>query len=129
MLVGELLVALGVAFVLAFLLGYEFGSAGSWGSFLWFAVVVFIVITAAGFLFPGLGPQVAGVAWVPLVFGAILVALLLAGVSSRSPEEGLEPFDRVDDENRTVAALAVGVSFWMLLLGALVVVAVGILGF
>ena len=109
---GELLFALLLAFVLAIVFALGFGRAGPWGGFLWFFLIIFLGAWAIGLWATPVGPPLWGVSWVPILFGALLLALLLAAIppydTSRAPEA---------PPNMAGAAAALGVFFWALLLG------------
>ncbi len=124
MFVAELLFAFVIALILVSVISFGFGRPGPWGGFLWFFLLVFLGAWAIGVWVPA-GPLFWGVAWVPIFFGAILLALLIAAIppSEPAPPRTLEAGEPV--EPASSAGAAVGVFFWILLLLLVIAVAWG----
>lgn len=116
---GELLAALFIALVLVALFSFGFGRPGPWGGFLWFFLVVFLGAWAIGLWAEPVGPAAWGVAWVPILFGALLLALLIAAI----PPTGTAPAAAPEPDVGTAAVVgALGVFFWALLVGLLLAI-------
>ena len=73
------------AFLLSILMGWVFAFflkiRGPWNRVWAFIFVMFLAIWAAGLWFTGIGPQIANVSWVPMIFVGLLVALIMASMT------------------------------------------------
>lgn len=80
--------------------------------------------------FTAIGPSVYGVAWVPFFFGAFIVALLIASISSRTPSSRHAETETAEGRRRAETeradTVAVGAFFWALVLVLLIVIVVGV---
>lgn len=125
MLVAEFLVALIVGILLVSVVALLFGRRGPWatpgpgGGFLWFFLVVFLGAWAIGTWVSPVGPVAWGVAWVPFVFGALAIVLLLAALTPTRP---LTP---AEAEAEARAEATVGVFFWAFVLVLVVAIVLG----
>ena len=111
MVFGEIILAFVIGLLLALVLAYGFGRTGPWGSFLWFFLVIFLAAWAVGLWVEPVGPVLWGAAWVPILFGALIVALLVAAIppSETRPAEVAEP-------QTAATAAALGLFFWLMIL-------------
>jgi hypothetical protein len=116
-LFGEIVLAFIFGLLLALLFSYGFGRPGPWGGFLWFFLVVFLAAWAVGLWVEPVGPVLWGAAWVPIFFGALFVALLVAAMP---PLPG-RPAEVAEPEAPATAA-ALGLFFWLMM--AVVVLAI-----
>ena len=107
--------------IFAFLLSVFMGSVfafflkirGPWNKAWSFVFVLFLAIWAAGLWFTGVGPQVANVSWVPMIFIGLLVALIMAAMTPPYQEEIPDnPF---------------GIYFYIMILSFLVVILLGMM--
>ena len=112
---GEIVLAFLFGLILALLFSYGFGRPGPFGGFMWFFLVVFLAAWAIGVWAEPVGPVMWDIAWVPILFGALFVALLLAAVP---PLPG-RPVEATAPE-AVGATAALGLFFW-LMLGLLVI--------
>lgn len=118
----EFLTALIIGLLLAAIFSLFLDRVGPWGGFFWFFLLIFLGAWAVGSWATPVGPMWLGVSWVPFVFGALAIALLLAAISEPRPrtvvvEPGAEP--------EAEAAATVGFFFWLLVLLLLVVIVAG----
>lgn len=116
---GVFLVALLIGLALALLFAYGLGRPGPWDGFLWVFLIVFLGAWAIGLWVEPVGPVVWGVAWVPIFFGALLLALLIAAVP---PTTHTGPPAPEAEPERAETAAAVGLFFWVLLMGLFFVI-------
>ena len=116
MIVAEFLLILLLAFVLAAVFAFPLGRPGPWGGFWWFFLVLFLGTWAIAAWIQPIGPVAWGVAWAPILVGAVLIALLVAAIPPRPTTTPTEVAAEAE------AATAIGAFFWMLLLGLLVVI-------
>jgi hypothetical protein len=122
----EFIVAIIIALLLAILFSTAFGYSGTtWEGvmplFLTFFLLIFLAAWAAGLWFAPFGPVLLGVAWLPILFVALLAALLLAAFTPQRsrgepvPAEGTRAGEEV--------AVGISVFFWVavvFLLGAII---------
>jgi hypothetical protein len=133
---AALLVAL--LFTLVFSASYR--KRGSWGALLIFFLIIFLASWAGQLWINPIGPMVYGVSWVPLIFVGLVFAFLLMAASPPQPPKrkgttggigasGISasnaPADSESTEEEEVAALAVGVFFWILLIVLFVAIVLG----
>lgn len=118
MMVAEILLIFLVSLLLVWLFARPLGRPGPWGGILWFFVVVFFGTWAIVAWVDPVGPMAWGVSWVPIVIGALLIALLLAAI----PPRDLPPPARSEAVPEVETAAAFGVFFWLLLFGLVVVI-------
>ena len=111
MVFGEIVLAFVIGLLLALIFAYGFGRTGPWGGFLWLFLVLFLTAWAVGLWAEPIGPVVWDVAWVPIFFGALFVALLVAAIP---PAPGRPTAVAEPETVETVTA--VGVFFWLMLL-------------
>lgn len=109
----DVFLALLVAFVLALIFSVGLRRPGPWGSFLWFFVVVFLGAMALGAWLEPVGPVAWGVAWIPLIFGALLIALLLAAATPPTYVRRV-PAEAPETEAEVAAA---GIFLWIFVVG------------
>ena len=111
MVFGEIVLAFVIGLLLALIFAYGFGRTGPWGGFLWFFLVLFLTAWAVGLWAEPIGPVVWDVAWVPIFFGALFVALLVAAIP---PTPGRP--SAVSEPETAETVTAVGLFFWLMLL-------------
>jgi hypothetical protein len=133
MLVWDIVLALIVAVIFSLLLVAAAGrrGPGPWAGFLFFFLVLFLAVWAAGVWLRPIGPVVYGGYWVGALVVGVLIALLLAAavppgprvtpVEVETPPEGA-PAETPEEEAVTTA---LGVFFWILLLGLIAAIVLG----
>ncbi|MGK7312204.1 MAG: hypothetical protein ACN0LA_08165 [Candidatus Longimicrobiales bacterium M2_2A_002] len=114
MFVAELLFALVIALIIVAIFSYGFRRPGPWGGFLWFFLLVFLGGWAIAAWAEPVGPVAWGVAWMPIFFAALLIALIVAAIPPIEPRPA-EPVEQ------PAPATGVGVFFWFLLLFLIVI--------
>lgn len=120
---GEFIAALLIGLALALVFAYGFGRTGPWGGFVWFFLVVFLGAWAIGLWVEPVGPPLWGVAWVPILIGALLIALLIAAIPPAEPApRRAAATDPVADVETAAAASAIGLFFWVLLMALVLVI-------
>ena len=115
MLVAELLFALVIGLVVVAIFSYGLRRPGPWGGFLWFFLLVFLGAWAIGVWAEPVGPVAWGVAWVPILLAAVLIALVVAAM----PPIEARPVEPVE----TAAPPSIGAFFWLLVFFLVVIVA------
>jgi len=81
----DLIVALVVGLIIVSIVSLAFGTKGPWGSLLWFFLAVSLFAWAGGVWLVPFGPMFWGMSWIPIMFMAFLVSLLLTAASPRNP--------------------------------------------
>jgi hypothetical protein len=114
MFIADLVVALAFGLFIVWLVSLAFGTKGPWDSFLWFFVVVSIFAWAGGVWLVPFGPMWLGIGWLPIIFMAFLVSLLLTAASPRTRRwrKAEQAKANADAGNRVV----VDTIFWVLLI-------------
>lgn len=130
---AELLFAFAIALVLVVIFAYVLNRPGPWGAFIWFFVVVFLGAWAVGVWARPVGPAAWGVAWVPILFGALIIALIIAAIAPQEPPRtrgaaAEEREEREETAENAAVAGAVGAFFWVLLIVLFGIVALAYAG-
>jgi hypothetical protein len=114
-----------VALLLTFIFSTSFRHRGPMGGLLFFFLVIFLASWASHLWIAPFGPVFFGVALVPLIFVAVLVAVLLlaAGASAidRAPVD--PPREKTTTEERSI--MAIGFFFWLLVIILIAAIAIG----
>ena len=118
MLVAELLFALVLALLVVVLFSVGLRRPGPWDGFLWFFLVVFLGAWAVAVWVEPVGPVAYGVAWLPILAGAFLIALLLTAI----PPAARGPVAPAEEREATRAMGALGLFFWVFLLALVAVI-------
>jgi hypothetical protein len=121
MFVADLFVALVVALLIGLVFFVIMGRS-PWKGFFWAFLAIFLFSWAAGVWIRPFGPSIWGVTWLPfLVFGFLLALIIAATVPPRPRRPGPDVLERGEAASEPDAThVAVGVFFWVLLLGLLV---------
>lgn len=118
------LIALLIASALSALFGGRGVSrVGTWPVFLFLFLILLPMTWAGGIWIAPFGPVLWDGYWLPFVAVGILVALMMAALAppSRRPSRSVDnPEEPVHSEE--IAALAVGIFFWLVLLGLVVAI-------
>jgi len=111
----EVLGAIIVAVVISSIFYFAVDARGPWGSFWTFFVIILLVVWAASLWIVPFGYIYWEIAWIPLFFIGLVIAFLLAALSSTPPRyrrsaKGSDVNRDVEPE-RTYAAI--GLMFWV----------------
>lgn len=90
---------------------------------LFFLPLLFLLIWASGSWLTPVGPPVAGVYWLSFLIPALFLLLLLFALSTPSApprREGEVAPANAEEEAAAGTAIAFGIFFWLLLVGAIV---------
>jgi len=115
MFIFDLLFAFICAWLIVWIVSFTFGTKGPWGSLLWFYLVVFLFAWSGGVWLTPFGPVWRGIGWLPIIFMAVMVSLLLTAASPRT-------YRRRPPESKEQAAaaaeriIAVDAFFWIMLM-------------
>lgn len=128
MLWADLLFALIVALIFTAVFAGGLRRPGPWAGWWWFFVIVLLAGMIAALWVEPIGPPLWGVAtWLPILWLALLFALLLAAASQPPPPVQRRPPAVEGEEAATAATVVIGAFFWLLLFGMIVAVTVGTL--
>lgn len=117
--------------IIALLVGLVFSMVfkvrGPWGSFWTLFVIVLLSVWAADLWLTPAGPVIWDLAWIPLIFVAIVVALLLAAAESgaRKPKPPVTEQDEVTTKEADTAS-KISAMFWIILLFLVMAIVVGL---
>jgi hypothetical protein len=113
-----------IALLLTLIFSTSYRHRGPWGGLLFFFLVIFLA-SWAGQLWIPRGPVLFGVAWVPLVFIGVLVAILLlaAGSSAIDRAPVNPPAEKTVQEDASI--LTIGFFFWLLILILITAITIG----
>jgi len=127
MIFFEILGILIIALVIGLVFSLIFKVRGPWGSFWTLFIIVLLAVWAADLWLTPAGPVVWDLAWIPLIFVAIVVALLLAAAESgtRKPKSSSETLDEVTSVEPDTA-IKVSAMFWIILLFLILAILVGL---
>jgi hypothetical protein len=127
MIFFEILGILIIALVIGLVFSLIFKVRGPWGSFWTLFIIVLLAVWAADLWLTPAGPVVWDLAWIPLIFVAIVVALLLAAAESgtRKPKSSSETPDEVTSVEPDTA-IKVSAMFWIILLFLILAILVGL---
>lgn len=120
----NVIAALIIALFFTLLFSFVFKNRGPWGSFWSFFLVLFLIVLAGSVYIEPFGPYVKEVAWVPLVFIGLFIAILLGATT---PQKSKQQEDDLADKvvNEPLEAVPViGVFFWILILAMLAAIIV-----
>jgi hypothetical protein len=114
MFIADLLVALGVGFVVVWVVSVIFDTKGPWDSFPLFFLVVAVFAWAGGVWLVPFGPIWWGIGWLPITVMGIFAALLLTAASPRTPRK------RAETQEKEMATLerraGVNAVLWVLII-------------
>jgi len=119
-----LLFALAIGTIVAWGWSAVFDTHGPWNSFFWFFVVIFLFSWGGGSWIAPFGPTGWGVAWMPIVFMGVFMALLLTAVTPRTGRSRTRSTDQAAMPSKggakaiekTEVVAAVDFFFWALIL-------------
>jgi hypothetical protein len=114
-----------IALLLTLIFSTSFRHRGPWGGLLFFFLVIFLTSWASQLWINPFGPVVLGIYWVPLVFVAVLVALLLLAVGSTAIDKApvTPPAEEITRSESSL--LAIGLFFWILVVILIIAIAIG----
>lgn len=120
----DLLFAVVVAIVLTAVFAGGLRRVGPWEGLLWFFLIILFAAWVGGAWMRPIGPPLWGVYWVPFLWFGLLVALLLAAATpSRPPRTREEAAEQAGAEAAAAGtSVALGVFFWLLLIGLLLTI-------
>lgn len=121
---ADLLFVLVIAFLLTAVFAGGLRRPGPWAGWWWFFVIVLMGGWVAALWAEPIGPPLWGVAWVPILWMALLFALLLAAATPPRPTAA-EPPPTTGEAAAATAAVALGAFFWIMLIGLLIAIVVG----
>lgn len=120
----ELLFALLAALLVTAVFAVGFRRTGPWTPLWSYFLVIFMAVWAAALWLRPAGPALWGVYWVPLLFMALVVALVLAAAEPRvPPAPEIRPAAPEEPVRATGAVL--GMFFWFLLAALLLAILAG----
>lgn len=112
----EIIGAIIVAVIVSSIFYFAVDARGPWGSFWTFFVIILLVVWAASLWIVPFGYIYWEIAWIPLFFIGLVIAFLLAALSSTPPrfrrsEKGSDVVNAEKEPERTYAAI--GLMFWL----------------
>lgn len=119
----EIFAAFIMAFLFTFLFSVGFKNKGPWGILWIFFLIIFLASWAGQLWISPIGPLFYGISWLPLLFVAIIFAIILAATSS--PGYNRKSVANDDSKVTKEPAVVLGVFFWLLLVILLIVIAIG----
>jgi hypothetical protein len=112
----EIIGAIIVAVIISSIFYFAADARGPWGSFWTFFVIVLLAVWAASLWIVPFGYIYWEIAWIPLFFIGLVIAFLLAALSSTPPRfrrtsKGSDVVNASEEPERTYAAI--GLMFWL----------------
>jgi hypothetical protein len=124
---AEFLFIVAIALLLTALFAGGLRRAGPWEGWWWFFLVVLLGGWVAALWAEPVGPPMWGVAWLPILWLALLFALLLAAAAPPRPPAGTPPPRSEDEAAAATAMVALSGFFWVLVIGMAIAILVGYL--
>jgi hypothetical protein len=121
-IIFALLVAFVFAGIFSFLLNYR----GPWGKFWAFFLIIFLGVWAASLWVYPVGPLWYDVAWIPLLFVGLLIALLLSAATFPTTARKIKETDYKSEENELLVS-SVGIFFWLIAAVFTIAIIIGIM--
>jgi len=111
----EVLGAIIVAVVVSSIFYFAVDARGPWGSFWTFFVIILLVVWAASLWIVPFGYIYWEIAWIPLFFIGLVIAFLLAALSSTPPRyrRTTKGSDVTAEEEPERTYAAIGLMFWV----------------
>ena len=110
----EIFLTVLMAVLIAVLFYYVFKSPGPWNSFWTYLIILILSGLAAHAWLTPVGPVAFGIAWIPVFFAIVIVALLLGAASpTRERRQPTGKHGELPEKEKTT--LALGAFFWILL--------------
>ncbi len=123
----EVLITVIIAVIVGTLFYYIFRSAGPWGTFWSFLLILILAGLAAEAWITPFGPILWDVAWIPTLFVILLFAILLtAAAPGRRTRYRRAAEEREQPETSEATILAIGGLFWIFIIFLLVAALFGI---
>ncbi|MFW5761437.1 MAG: hypothetical protein ACOCXH_10700 [Cyclobacteriaceae bacterium] len=123
----ELLGIIMIALVVVLIFTMIFKVRGPWGSFWTLFIVVLLSVWAADLWLIPAGPVIWDLAWILLIFVAIVVALLLAAAESgvKKPKSTANQENEVTSKEMDTAS-KISAIFWVILLFLILAIVIGL---
>jgi len=111
----EILGAIIVAVIVSSIFYFAVDARGPWGSFWTFFVIILLVVWAASLWIVPFGYIYWEIAWIPLFFIGLVIAFLLAALSSTPPKyrRTTKGSDVSSDREPERTYAAIGLMFWV----------------
>ncbi|MGK7397428.1 MAG: hypothetical protein ACNS62_22820 [Candidatus Cyclobacteriaceae bacterium M3_2C_046] len=124
----EFLGILIIAVIIGLIFSFIFSIRGPWGSFWTFFIIILLGVWAADLWLTPVGPVLWNVAWIPLFFVGVVLALLLAASDTRAAPRGKTKAETEADvtQGDPDAAAKITAVFWIIMLFLLVAVVIGL---
>jgi len=120
MFIVDLLYALFIGLSIAWFFSLFFGHRGPWNNFFLFFIVVFLFSWGGGVWITPVGPTFWGVSFLPFLFMAIFITLLLSVATPRSARRRKVSKEKAIEE--TELQVAFDIFYWILIIVLAVVV-------
>lgn len=130
MIFWELLVALFVAFLVAFLLVLTTRKQSRGTGMLWVFLIIFPATLAGGIWARPFGPTLCGIHWLNFLVSGVVSAMFLAVSIPQAPPRGrhetLKMLERIEQEKKLkqITYSTLSSSFWILLASLVVVIVI-----
>jgi hypothetical protein len=131
-MIGGIIAALIIALSIAGLSVLIFKRKGPWGTLWTFFLLVFLALWAVSIYFRNIGPVYWGVAWLPLLFSAIILAALLISIvpdANHLRDDSFKDADRDKfasvEKIRALSGPRSGSMFWLVVVILIVAIVVG----
>jgi hypothetical protein len=114
-----------IALLLTLIFSTSFRHRGPWGGLLFFFIVIFLASWASQFWINPFGPLLLGVAWVPLVFVAVLIAVLLLAMGASAIDDAPVNPPKEKTTYGANSLRSIGLFFWILVLILIAAIVIG----
>lgn len=114
-----------IALLLTLIFSTSFRHKGPWGGLLFFFIVIFLASWASQFWINPFGPMLLGVAWVPLLFVSVLIAVLLLAMGASAIDSAPVNPPKEKTTYGANSLRSIGFFFWVLVLILISAIVIG----
>lgn len=114
-----------IALIFTAIFFYGFRNRGPWGTFWSFFLIMFLVVWSAAIWFTDIGPVWMDVAWAPIFFTGLILAIILASATPPDRPRRMDVQQNTPPGNTGSGALSV--FFWITVIVLGIVIVMGLM--
>lgn len=123
---AEVIFSLIIAIIITVVFALGFKNKGPWGTIWAFFLIIFLAVWAASLWLTPRGPFVIGVAWIPIAFFGILIALIVSAAVPPSNRETIQHNRKMNPEIKESGKFSTfNAYFWLLMVLLVIAVVFG----
>jgi len=122
----EIIFSLIIALIITVVFALGFKNKGPWGTIWAFFLIIFLAVWAASLWLTPRGPFAIGVAWIPIAFFGIIMALIVSAAVPPSNRETVQYNHKMDPEAKKAGKFSTfNTYFWLLMVLLVIAVVFG----